>query len=157
MRAITALIFILTVLAAVPLQAAERFTDNGDGTVTDHERGLMWAIADNQGDISWTEAGRWAVYTFPFTISRYYDDWRLPDSEELASLMSESQWYKGYETDCGLRAFIMPPFEISCAWIWTGEEENITARLYNFERGMEFLDRKSKRRGIRALPVRSLD
>jgi hypothetical protein len=24
-------------------QAGDRFTDNGDGTVTDHEMGLMWA------------------------------------------------------------------------------------------------------------------
>ncbi len=48
--------------------AGERFTDNGDGTVTDHQLGIMWSKTDNQGDISWKQAERWVKYTFPDTL-----------------------------------------------------------------------------------------
>lgn len=142
---------------ALPAMAADRFTDNGDGTLTDHELGLMWSRIDNQGDIDWHEAVRWARYTYPYTIPVFYDNWRLPTAAELESLMSESESYEGYETDCGLDAYILPEFELSCAWVWTTEEKSITARLFNFERGYDYLDRKAKKRGIRALPVRDLE
>jgi hypothetical protein len=36
----------------LPAGAGERFTDNGDGTITDHEFGLMWSKTDNNGDIN---------------------------------------------------------------------------------------------------------
>ena len=36
--------------------AGDRFSDNGDGTVTDHLLNVMWSQTDNQGDISWKQA-----------------------------------------------------------------------------------------------------
>ena len=42
---------IVFILPTTPL-AADRFIDNGDGTVTDLQQGLMWGAFDNQGDIS---------------------------------------------------------------------------------------------------------
>jgi len=41
---------------SLPAAAGERFTDNGDGTVSDHELGLMWSKTDNNGDINWIQA-----------------------------------------------------------------------------------------------------
>jgi hypothetical protein len=35
-----------------PAIGGDRFTDNGDGTITDHKLGLMWSKTDNQGDIN---------------------------------------------------------------------------------------------------------
>lgn len=136
--------------------AAERFTDNGDGTVTDHELGLMWAKADNQGDIDWRDAKRWTEFTFPYTIAASYDDWRLPTAAEVESLVSRDDWYAGYETDCGLNVLVEREFELSCAWVWTSEDEPVTARLFNFKRGLAQSERKAKTRGLRALPVRNL-
>jgi hypothetical protein len=136
--------------------AAERFTDNGDGTVTDHELGLMWAKADNQGDIDWHDAKRWTEFTFQYTIATYYDDWRLPTVAELESLISQDERYAGYETDCGLNVLVVREFELSCAWVWTSEEHSVTARLFNFKRGLAHSERKAKTRGLRALPVRNL-
>jgi hypothetical protein len=49
--------------------AAPRFTDNGDGTITDNELGLMWAKADNQNDIDWELAEDWAKLNFAKSIS----------------------------------------------------------------------------------------
>jgi len=78
--------------AAVP--AAERFTDNGNGTVTDHKLGIMWSKTDNRGDIDWIQANRWVKYTFPDAIEAKYYDWRLPTLEELKSLHVRDKAYK---------------------------------------------------------------
>ena len=82
----------LTIGAAA--HAADRFTDNGDGTVTDHDMGLMWAKNDNHGDINWHQADKWVRYTFPYTLPTMYDNWRLPTLEELQSLVREGRGYE---------------------------------------------------------------
>ncbi|OQY08181.1 MAG: hypothetical protein B6I22_01575 [Desulfobacteraceae bacterium 4572_123] len=138
------------------LLAGERFTDNGDGTVTDHQLGVMWSKYDNQGDISWIQANKWVEYTFPDTIKPKYDDWRLPTLEELKSLHVRDKAYKGYETDCGQKVKIVSDIRLSCGWVWASEKEEITAGLFNFNRGYYYTDRMSKRRAYRALPVRDL-
>jgi len=130
-----------------------RFTDNGNGTVTDHKTGLMWSKSDNQGNINWHEAVKWVKYTFPDTIAAPYDDWRLPTLEELESLYEKEA---GYEADCGQDVKIVPVIELSCGWVWTSEKKSITARLFNFQRGYHYTDRMVKTRGYRVLPVRSL-
>jgi len=140
--------------AEVP--AGERFTDNGNGTVTDHKLGVMWSKADNQGDIDWIQANKWVKYTFPDTIEAEYYDWRLPTLEELKSLHVRDKAYKGYETDCGQKVKIVSDIRLSCGWVWTSEKKAITARLFNFNRGYYYTDRMSKRRAYRALPVRDL-
>ena len=46
-------LFCIAFLCSTETQAAERFTDNGDGTITDHYMQLMWTKADNNGGINW--------------------------------------------------------------------------------------------------------
>ena len=87
----------------LPVAAGERFRDNGDGTMTDHEFGLMWSQTDNNGDINWIQAEKWVKYTFPLTLKKKYDNWRLPTLAELQSLYVDDKDYEGYETDCGQR------------------------------------------------------
>ena len=73
------LVFLLAIaLTAALASAADRFIDNGDGTVTDTELGLMWSMADNNGDIDWHQAEKWVLFTFPYTIGKQYDNWRMP-------------------------------------------------------------------------------
>ena len=143
-------------LAAAPALAADRFTDNKDGTVTDHERGLLWSKTDNQGDVSWQDAQRWARYTFPTTLPAASGDWRLPTVDELASLVRDSAYYQGYDTHCGLTVNIHKLFDLSCAFVWAAETQGVTARLYNFQLDHASMDRKAKTRGYRALAVRNL-
>lgn len=140
-----------------PGMAAERFTDNGDGTVTDHQLKLMWAKNDNQGDIDWHQARKWVVFTFPLTLQTSYDNWRMPTLEELKSLVDESG--PGYETDCGLEAHIHPVIRLTCGWVWTSESDPTapTARVFNFDNIYHYTVRKAHRRGYRALAVRSLE
>ena len=136
--------------------AGKRFIDNGDGTVTDHQFGVMWATTDNQGNINWKQADRWVRYTFPYTLETQYDNWRLPTLEELKSLYRKDEDYEGYDTDCGQRVKIVPQIKLSCGWVWSSEKKAITADVFNFNRGYNYTDRMVHKRAYRALPVRSL-
>jgi len=152
--AVAALILALT---RVPAGAADRFTDHGDGTVTDHEMSLVWAKADNQGDIGWHDAERWVRFTFPYTVGSPHGDWRLPTPEELASLFRRDESdAAGYESECGHWVRILPPFELTCGWVWTSRVSAIQAYAFSFSRGAAFADRMAHIRGYRALAVRSL-
>jgi len=68
--------------------------DNGDGTVTDSESGLMWmqATADGNDDGTFNavdDAMTWqeALYWCENLSLAGYDDWRLPTIKELHSLV----------------------------------------------------------------------
>ncbi|MDM8524841.1 DUF1566 domain-containing protein [Desulfococcaceae bacterium HSG8] len=159
-RIVSSVIRIVTIcvfLSHTPILAEERFIDNGDGTVTDHQLGIMWSQTDNQGDVDWKQAEKWVKYTFPYTIEKQYDNWRLPTFEELRSLYVREVNYKGYETDCGQDVRIVPQVKLSCGWVWTSEKRSITAMVFNFNRGYHYTDRMVHKRAYRALPVRSLD
>ena len=135
--------------------AGERFTDNGDGTVTDHQLGVMWAKFDNQGDIDWRGAERWCRWGPPQIIGKY-DNWRMPTNEELKSLFVRDKKYKGYETTCGQKVKMVPDIQLSCGWVWTSEVKSITARVFNFQRGYHYMELKRHWKAYRALPVRDL-
>jgi hypothetical protein len=71
------------------------YTDNGDGTITDHTTGLMWAKKGNDGSIhDKDEAGNWSVAFSVFIAAMNsgggfagYTDWRLPNIRELMTLV----------------------------------------------------------------------
>jgi len=154
----TAMVIGWTLLLCTAAFDGERFTDNGDGTVTDHQLGLMWAQTDNNGDISWNQAQRWVKYTFPDTLEKKYDNWRLPTLAELKSLVVSDKNYRGYETECGQWVKIIPLIHLTCGWVWTSETDPIapTARVFNFNNVYDYTDRKSHKRDYRALPVRNI-
>jgi len=151
------LILLTFTLGPAAAPAGERFVDHGDGTVTDRRLDLMWAKTDNQGDIDWEGARRWARFTFPLTLPEdKREGWRLPTLKELQSLFVDEEGYEGYETDCGHHVFAVPEIELSCGWVWAAERRSITARVFNFQRGYHYTDRRVHSRAYRALPVRDL-
>lgn len=143
-------------LSFVPVLADDRFIDNGDGTVTDQEFGLMWAKSDNQFDILWKQAQNWSKSEFPNTISRKYDNWRLPTINELQTLYLESTDYDGYQTDCGHRVKIVPQIRLSCIIIWSSETALGSPLAFNFNVGNAFAIDLHENKGCRVLPVRNL-
>ncbi|MCP4454896.1 MAG: DUF1566 domain-containing protein [Planctomycetes bacterium] len=62
------------------------FMDNGDGTVSDHATGLMWAQDDSAVGMNWEEALAW-VQTANAVNHLGHDNWRLPNAKELQSLV----------------------------------------------------------------------
>ena len=154
-----AIIVVAVVYNFFPVLAGERFTDNGDGTITDHELNLMWSKTDNNGNIDWNQAEKWSKYTFPYSLPKRYENWRLPTLKELQSLVKKDKNSKGYETDCGHWVKIIPQIQLSCGWIWTSELDPRapTARIFNFDNVYHYKVRKAQSRGYRALPVRDLE
>ena len=68
-----------------------RFTDNGDGTVTDLKTMLMWfKDASVLEGYMYMEAVD-ACTMYPIWSFAGYDDWRLPSMPELMSLIDKSQ------------------------------------------------------------------
>ena len=94
-----------------------RFTDNGDGTVTDNLTGLMWAKdAYATGGVGYAEAIDYAnnLSLGSAGCGEYHTDWRLPNAKEILSLL-----------DLGNSAPALPsghPFTNSLGsylWYWT--------------------------------------
>ncbi len=60
------------------IAAEERFVDNGDGTVTDTRRKIMWQKGDNGKEVTFKGAQE---YCKTLRLGGYAD-WRLPNPEE---------------------------------------------------------------------------
>ena len=71
-------------------QLTNNFVDNGDGTVTDTETGLMWQKATAPGTYTWEEALAYAE-GLELPVGGY-TDWRLPNRNELQTLVDYSQY-----------------------------------------------------------------
>lgn len=136
--------------------AQQRFTDNRDGTITDHYMQLMWGKHDNQGRINWRQARKWVRYTFPLTIQTHYDDWRLPTPGELRTLFIKDEKTIGSKTDCGMKVKTVSAIKLTCGWVWSSETKDISASVFSFKEGYYFSDLMMQSRAHRALAVRSL-
>ncbi len=62
------------------------YVDNGDGTVTDKVTGLMWQRIDG-GEMTWENAKEYAL---KLKLADH-NDWRLPNSVELLSIMNHGK------------------------------------------------------------------
>src|SRR5437773_2844025 len=74
------------------------YTDNGNGTVTDNNTGLVWEKLSMDGsvhDVSttypWANAFAQHVATLNSTNFAGHNDWRMPNVKELESIMNRSE------------------------------------------------------------------
>ncbi len=106
-----------------------RFLDHADGTVTDRLTGLMWA--KNAGPA----AGAYNWFSALDAISRLnankycgYHDWRLPNINELATLIDRSRYAPALPCN--------HPFSNVKVWYWTStttaDYSNHAWRIYFF-------------------------
>jgi hypothetical protein len=153
----SSILVVCLVFLTAAAMAADRFVDNGDGTVTDTSTGLMWAQTDNFGDITWQNA---RLYCENIILSTH-NNWRMPTIKELETLFDKS--LDGYETICGHKVKSAPQVELSCGFVWSSEVLTATggyaveARAYNYRKGYQYTARKTQYRGYRALAVRNVD
>ena len=84
-RSAVCCILFVVLCSAPPVSAA--FIDNGDGTITDTATGLMWQQATAPGTYTWQPA---LDYCANLELGPY-SDWRLPDKNELQSLVDYSR------------------------------------------------------------------
>lgn len=70
--------YLLSLDKPILVVAEERFVDNGDGTVTDTRRNIMWQKDDNGKEVTFGEAQK---YCKTLRVGGY-TDWRLPKPDE---------------------------------------------------------------------------
>jgi len=117
----------------------DRFKDNGDGTVTDAETGLMWKQKDSYLDlkkfVSFTAAKKYVkkINEEPFAG---YSDWRMPSKQEAHSLFYPDK-DKAIEDKYEMAVYIDPVFTEGCGYdTWTSQTRGrITAYVYSFGSG----------------------
>lgn len=88
-----------------------KFTDNQNGTITDHATSLMWSKSDSKIGMNWESALQWAQKMNSQNFLGY-KDWRLPNTKELQSIVDYSRAPKAEKwTHQG--AAIDPVFDIT--------------------------------------------
>jgi len=70
------------------------FIDNGDGTVTDTDTGLMWQKGTAPGNYTWQQA---LSYCESLSLGEH-NDWRLPNVNELQSLVDYTRYDPSIDT-----------------------------------------------------------
>lgn len=122
-----------------------RFIDNSDGTITDSLTGLMWARED-----SWQMEGKWLSwdeardYTHNMAYQKLagYNDWRLPEKEELLTLVDPDHTIQDkYGKDMKMNP-VFPGGPLATAWAADGIGQD--GHLVNFNTGEPATLYKSK-------------
>lgn len=73
-------------MALPRVSAAGNLTDNGNGSVTDSGTALMWQQGENSS-MTWEEA---LSFCEGLSVASY-SDWRLPNVDELTSLVDDTK------------------------------------------------------------------
>ncbi|NIP99230.1 MAG: DUF1566 domain-containing protein, partial [Nitrospinaceae bacterium] len=119
-----------------------RFTDNQDGTVTDHSSGLMWKKKDSyQEEKKWMNWEMAKDFVKRMNEKKFagFSDWRLPTREELKTLYDESKsipWKYYWTTN---EVHIDPVFGNTSCCFWSSETYGKKyAWSFNFIRGKAY-------------------
>jgi len=95
-----------------PLAGAQRFFDNGDGTVTDAATGLTWirdiVAAGIGSQMYWQDA----IDACENLSYAGHNDWRMPNINELQSIIDYSRFDPCWDTSI----FVVPPDPWSIFW-----------------------------------------
>lgn len=130
--------------------------DNGDGTISDRQAGLMWKKTDSYIDldkwVSWAEAK-----TYCLELNRQgfagHDDWRMPTRKEAMSIYDPSHPTKDIYGDVVFLREIFPPGAGITTWTKTlSKEDKTVAMRFHYYNG----DYKWHGRGLRSHGVRAV-
>ena len=83
-------------MLAVPFGLQAALVDNGDGTVTDTDRTIMWLKSPGP-DANWENAVAWA----DGLVYAGYDDWRLPTAEKFGIAIGPDTGWNSMNNEFG--------------------------------------------------------
>ena len=142
--------------AASKMPVEERFVNNGDGTVTDREAGLMWKANDSYLDldkwVSWQEA---KMYLDEVNKSRFagFRDWRMPTRKEAQMLYDPANPVTDKYGDTVFLVKGFPPGAGQTCWTKTlNKSDRTVAMRFHFYNG----DFKWNKQGLRSHGVRAV-
>ncbi len=128
-----------------------------NGVVVDKQRNLMWARSDNGSKISIDQA---KTYVKDLTLAGF-TDWRIPDIQELESLMVKDSPNDTAGTEgCSGDYEIHPFFELTCCCPWALQDNGTRPAAYPFINtiaGGSMWHHKSNKIGNRILAVRDME
>jgi hypothetical protein len=80
-----------------PAYGRNAFSDNGNGTVSDHATGLVWSKSDSGQGMDWQAALAWVQRK---NAEGYlgHSDWRLPNAKELQSIVDYGSFNPAVDT-----------------------------------------------------------
>jgi len=81
-----------------PIGGGQRFIDNGDGTVIDTATGLMWIKDPQAAGLGMTMYWYDAINACENLIYAGHDDWRMPNINELMSIVDHSRYNPAWDT-----------------------------------------------------------
>lgn len=132
------------------------FVDNGDGTISDHQTGLMWKRTDSYIDmdkwVSWSEA---KIYCSELNKQEFagHKDWRMPTRKEAMTIYDPSHPTKDVYGDVVYLYEVFPPGAGITTWTKTlSKEDNAVAMRFHYYNG----DYKWHGRGLRSHGVRAV-
>ena len=139
---------------------AEKFLNNGDGTITDLRFGLMWSICtvgqtfdvqsgsctgDGLSVTTWSDAIELQIDANDLTYASY-DDWRFPNIKELHSIVERACRNPAVRTE------VFPDSLNAVYWSNTPDNEvnpQLHARIVDFSDGSEFFRDTSEKMYVR--------
>lgn len=146
LKMIVCLLFVSGAVQAFAVEdvPGERFQAMGENIVYDSQTGLMWASRGNGKDIDWYEA---ETYCNKFAAGGY-DDWRMPEIKELATLYTKDK--KGQS---GFH--IVDHIMITDCCVWSADENMGGAAIFSYKTGKKPAGFLADTYQLRALPVRT--
>lgn len=113
-----------------------RFVDNGDQTVTDKLTGLMWSKDANWiGAKTWQEALDYIKILNSWQNSLGHKDWRLPNRNELESLVNKQQSRPDIWLNSQGFINVQPDYYLSSSTVVDEYNSNANAVVVNMEGG----------------------
>lgn len=116
----------------------ERFTDNGNGTITDNKLNLMWKKTDSFQDTKkWKNWFTGHEYLQIVNLERFagFEDWRFPWEFEAFELLDID---KSNTDKYGDSIYIDPIFEPGSAGVtWTEDTKDSSALIIQYEDGVK--------------------